>query len=162
MREIERVWDGHVRALHTARDVDAAMAATAAETSLVNVPMMTGGRDAAAVRRYLAEDLLPHLPADLTTRRISRTVDRFRLVDEAVVGFTHDRELPWLLPGNPPTHRRVEVLAITVVTVRQARIVSRRTLWDHTGMLARLGLPGAGAAPAAPVEAPGNEPTGWW
>jgi hypothetical protein len=44
---------------------------------------------------------------------ISRTVDRFRPVDEAMVSFTHDRELPWLLPGTGPTHRQAEVRART-------------------------------------------------
>lgn len=145
MRQVERLWDGYRNHLLVDHDVSAAMAATAAETSLVVVPVLAGPLDRDGLRRYLTDDLVPHLPADLSHRRVSRTVDRFRLVEEAVVGFTHDRELPWLLPGTAPTHRRAEVLSITVVTVRQNRILAQRTLWDHAGLLAQLGLPvGAG------------------
>jgi carboxymethylenebutenolidase len=163
MRQIERVWDTYQRDVHVGRDLDAAMAATGPETSLVNVPVMTGGRDREGVRRYLAEDLLPHLPVDLIWRRVSRTVDRFRVVDETLVGFTHDRKLPWLLPGAAPTNRPAEVLAVTVATLRQGKIVAQRTLWDHARLAAQLGLgdvtgrPPEGVAPAGRAE-----PAGWW
>jgi carboxymethylenebutenolidase len=163
MREIERVWDAFQRDVYLGRDADAAMAATAPGTSLVNVPVMTGGRDRDGVRRHLAEDVLPHLPADLTRRRISRTVDRFRLVEESMVGFTHDRELPWLLPGHAPTGRSVEVLAITVASFRQGRILAQRTLWDHVGLLSQIGARGPAGRPGAGVEVPPRaEPASWW
>ena len=58
-------------------------------------------------------------------------MDRWRLVDETTVSFTHDRELPWLLPGVEPTFRRAEVLAIAVVGFDRTRIRSQRVLWDH-------------------------------
>ena len=86
--------------------------------------------------------------SDLEVRRISRTVDRWRLVDETTVSFTHDRELPWLLPGVEPTFRRAEVLAIAVVSFERARIRSQRVLWDHATLVGQLGLPTA-TAPAA-------------
>jgi carboxymethylenebutenolidase len=68
-------------------------------------------------------------------------VDRFRLVDEATVTFTHDRELPWLLPGAAPAYRRAEVLTITVVSFQRGRICSQRILWDHATLTAQLGVP---------------------
>lgn len=147
MWEIERVCDAFHRAVHTDRDVDAALALTRPDAELTNLPTGTGGRGADDLRRYLADDVLGHLPADLTFRRVSRTVDKFRLVEESIVGFTHDRELPWVLPGIAPTHRRAEVLAISIVTFRHSRITTdrtlsqiaaHRTLWDHTGLSAQL------------------------
>lgn len=138
MREIESVRDRFHRALYRDRDLAAALAVTGTDCVLVNLPAGTGGSGADALRRYLADDLLPHLPDDLSFRRVSRTVDTFRVVDELAVAFTHDRELPWLLPGLPPTHRRVEVLAVSVVGVRQSRITVHRTLWDHHGLLSGL------------------------
>jgi carboxymethylenebutenolidase len=149
MAEIERLRDAFHGSVYAAGDVDAALEVTTDDCSLLNLPMGTGASTAADVRRYLAQDVLPCLPADLTFRRVSRTVDKFRVVDEAVVAFTHDRELPWLLPGSPPTHRRAEVLAISVVSFRHSRInahrtrsqlSTHRTLWDHSGMRAQLGL----------------------
>ena len=139
MLEVERVRDSFHGAVFSTPDLEAALAATAADCVLVNLPMGTGA-SGEGLRRFLAEDVLPHLPADLTFRRISRTVDRWRLAEEATVGFTHDRELPWLLPGVAPTHRRVDVLAISVVSIRHSRITSHRTLWDHAGLLAQLHL----------------------
>jgi len=64
--------------------------------------------------------------------------------------FTHDRELPWLLPGIAATHRRAAVLAVSVVTVRRSRITAHRTLGDHTALLAQLRLDPAQVRAAAP------------
>jgi len=163
MRDIERAWDAYQRAVHVERSLDAALAALAPDTSLLNLPAGTGGADRDAVARYLADDLLPHLPADLTSRRVSRTVDRFRVVDESVVAFTHDGELPWLLPGLPATHRRAEVVTVTVATLRRGRIVSQRTLWDHAGLTAQLGAGSRSFATMLKTSANGYpEPSSWW
>ena len=116
------------------------------------------GRD--DLRRHLA-DVAAHLPADLAFVRLSRTVDRFRVVDEERVTFTHDQELRWLLPGVAPTGRRAEVLAVSVATVRQGRLLGLRTLWDLTTLLAGLGLPADAVRPAQ-VALGGEGPRGWW
>ena len=142
MLELERVWDEHLAALLGRRDLAAALARMSAEPSVLHMPAMTGGTAGPGVERFYAQVLLPSLPADLTLTRISRTVDRWRLVDELTVSFTHDRELPWLLPGIEPTHRRAEVLAIAVVAFQRGRIRSVRALWDHATLTAQLDLPG--------------------
>lgn len=142
---VEKLAVAFHEAVYDARDLDAALATVGEECVLANVPG-TGAEGRAALARHLADDVLPHLPADLTFRRVSRTSDQRRVVQENVVAFTHDRELPWLLPGLPATHRRAEVLAITVVGFRhrsslgvtESRIVTHRTLWDHAGLLAQL------------------------
>jgi carboxymethylenebutenolidase len=144
--ELEQTWSEHLDAALTRRDLDAALASLAPVPLIQHNPAGTGAAGAEAVRRFYAEDFLPHLPADLTVSRISRTVDRWRLVDEATVSFTHDRELPWLLPGAEPTHRGAEVLAITVVAFERRKIRSVRVLWDHATLTAQLGLPILAAA----------------
>jgi carboxymethylenebutenolidase len=146
MRQIEQVRDAFHTAVYTDHDLDAALDTTTADCVLVNLPMATGASGQVGLGRYLADDVLPQLPADLSFQRISRTVDQRRLVEEATVGFTHDRELSWLLPGVPPTGRRAEVLAVSVVAFRHAsrlgvtesRIQAHRTLWDLSGLLAQL------------------------
>jgi carboxymethylenebutenolidase len=142
LAELERINDAFHTAVYEDRDVEAAIALTAPGCVLTNLPMATGAETAAGLRRYLIEDLLPHLPADLTFRRVSRTVDTRRLVDEVVVGFRHERPLPWLLPAVTPTQRPVSALAISVIgfehTSRlgsvESRIVSHRTLWDRSAL----------------------------
>jgi carboxymethylenebutenolidase len=148
MWQIERVRDTFHAAVHSARDVDAASACLGEAAALVNSPIGTGGDDPDAIRRYLAEDVLPYLPDDLVFERVSRTADQRRVVDEMRVRFTHDRELPWLLPGVPPTGEVADVLAIGVVSFRhrssagrtESRISAHRTLWDHAGLCAQLGV----------------------
>jgi carboxymethylenebutenolidase len=145
MRELERMWDGHRDALLTQRDLPAALQPLTAGASVQHLPVGTGAVGRPAVERFYAEEFLPHLPADLVLARISRTVDRFRLVDELTVSFTHDRELPWLLPGVPPSHRRAEVLAIAVVSFERGQIRGQRILWDYATLAAQLGAPSVAA-----------------
>jgi carboxymethylenebutenolidase len=136
MRELEGAWEAHREAL-ARRDLAAALAPMVAEPSVTHLPAMTGGTGRLAVERFYAGQVLP---ADLALSRISRTVDRWRLVEETTVSFTHDRELPWLLPGAEPTFRRAEVLAIAVVGFHRTKIRSVRVLWDHATLTAQLGV----------------------
>jgi carboxymethylenebutenolidase len=140
MLAVERVRDAFHTAVYVDGDLDAALARTADDCVLGNIPSGGGAKSGADLRRYLADDVLPHIPADLTFRRVSRTGDRWRVAQEDLVGFTHDRELPWLLPGIAATHRRVEVLAISIVTVERSLITSHRTLWNHASLVAQLAL----------------------
>jgi carboxymethylenebutenolidase len=145
MNGLERAWDAHLHAVLT-RDRPGTASGLAADPSVRHVPAMTGGQGRAAVDQFYAGDLLPNLPAGLSLTRISRTVDRWRLVDESTVSFVHDRELPWLLPGAAATGRQAEVTAIAVVTFRRGQITALRVLWDHATLAAQLGLPALVAA----------------
>jgi carboxymethylenebutenolidase len=140
MHKLEEIWDEHVTASLGRRDLAGSLANLVAEPTVLHIPAMTGAAGRAALERFYLEDLFGHLPGDLALTRISRTVDRFRLVDEVTVSFTHDRELPWLLPGVAPTDRRAEVLTIAVVGFERGRISSQRTLWDQATLTAQLGL----------------------
>jgi carboxymethylenebutenolidase len=161
MWQIERVRDTFHVAVHEARDVDAATACVGEACTLVNTPIGTGADDPDAIRRYLAEDVLPFLPDDLVFERVSRTVDQRRVVDEMRVRFTHDRELPWLLPGVRPTGEQADVLAVGVVSFRHrssagrtvSLISAHRTLWDHAGLCAQLGVDPSVARPGATARA---------
>jgi carboxymethylenebutenolidase len=140
MVEVARIRDTFQRAVFIEPDLDAAMGLVTPGCSLVTNPGGYGARGE-ELRRYLGQAVLPHLPEDLSFRRLSSTGDRWRVAQEDLVSFTHDRELPWLLPGVPPTHRRVQdVLAISVVTIERSLISSHRTLWDQAALLGQLGL----------------------
>lgn len=141
MRELERVWDEHRDASIGRRDLAASLARLAPDPSVWHLPARTGAAGRPDLERFYAEDFLPHVPADLALARRSRTVDRFHLVDETTVSFTHDLELPWLLPGVDPTHRRATVQVIAIVGFERGRIRSQRIHWDHATLAARLGIP---------------------
>ena len=85
MRKLEGIWDGHVDALLKRRDVDAAMAEMTAQPSVRHLPLGTGADGRAALDHFYRDVVLTHLPSDLRWTRRSRTVDRFRLVDELTV-----------------------------------------------------------------------------
>jgi carboxymethylenebutenolidase len=161
MRQVERVRDEFRRDV-LAGELDAALAGCAASVAVLHLPMGTGASGTAEVRRFLADDVAGHLPADLATTRLSRTVDRFRVVDEERVAFTHDRALPWLLPGVAPTGRRTEALAVSICTVRQGRVLGLRVLWDLPTLLAGLGLPADAVRPASAPASGGENAPSWW
>ena len=146
MRELERVWDEHREASVVRRDLAGTLSHLAAQPSVWHLPAGTGATGRPALEQFYAAEFLPYVPADLAITRGSRTVDRFHLVDETTVSFTHDQELPWLLPGVDATHRRAEVRAIAIVGFERGRIRSQRIHWDHATLAVQLGIPG----PAAP------------
>jgi carboxymethylenebutenolidase len=143
--KLEGLAAGFREALFGAGDVDAALGYLTDDCALTNVPVGSGGTGTAELRRYL-EEVAAHRPAELAFRRVSKTADQRRLAEETMVAFTHDRELPWLLPGVAPTGRRVEVLAMSVVSARHRSragrtttlIAEHRTLWDQVGLLTQL------------------------
>jgi carboxymethylenebutenolidase len=98
--------------------------------------------------------------------RISRTVGEDRLVDEFIFKFTHDMEMDWMLPGIPPTHKRVEVPFVVIVQFEGDKLAHEHIYWDQATVLAQLGLlepsglPVAGINQAAKVvdpQLPSNE-----
>src|ERR1700743_1712011 len=103
MVEVARIRDAFQAAVFTRPDLDAAMALTTSGSTLISIPSGRGARGD-DLRRYLAEEVLPHLPADLSFGRLSRTGDRWRVAQEDLVCFNHEREAAWPVPGVPHTH----------------------------------------------------------
>ncbi|GAY12165.1 dienelactone hydrolase family [Pseudonocardia sp. N23] len=145
MRRCEDIRDAFHRAVYDDRDVDVAMTVAGSDCTLEHAPVGTGaGPD--GLRAFLADDVVAHLPAGLAFQRVTRTLDQRRVVEETLVSFTHDRPLPWLLPGIPATGRDVEVRAVSIAAFRHTthlgdistRITSYRVLWDLYSMLTQL------------------------
>ncbi|BBG00306.1 hypothetical protein Pdca_15150 [Pseudonocardia autotrophica] len=139
MRDIARTWDDVVTGLHERRDTGPAAAVLAEDVVWTELPTGAGGTGRAPVLAHL-DAVAGALPGGWARTRVSRTLDVRRIADEVRFGFVHDRELPWLLPGTPPTGRPAEVTAVQLVRVRQGRIEEVRTLWDVAGLRSALGL----------------------
>jgi carboxymethylenebutenolidase len=71
---------------------------------------------------------------------ISRTVGQDRVIDEFVVCFTHDVEMPAILPGVPPTGRYVELPHVAVVGFAGSKIAYEHIYWDQASILVQIGL----------------------
>ncbi len=147
-QEMVRIWEQHMKAEFIDRDVDATMATITEDP--VNIGIATGdaAAGAAAVREFYSEVFLRQIPADMEVVPISRTVGTDRIVDEVVGSFTHSIKMDWLLPGVPPTNRRVEHPVVIIVQFRDGKIAGERLYWDQASVLAQVGLLDPTAVPA--------------
>jgi len=92
------------------------------------------------------------MPPDTMLTPVSRTVGEEQVVDEMVFSFTHTQEMPWMLPGVAPTHRRVEVAMVAIVHFRDGKLTHEHIYWDQASVLKQLGLLNDPSLPVAGVE----------
>ena len=71
---------------------------------------------------------------------LSRTIGADRVVDEMHVDFKHTEEMPWILPGVPATNKRVEILVVSIVTIRGGKLYHEHVYWDQASVLLQTGL----------------------
>ena len=95
------------------------------------------------------------VPDDWSVKLISRTVAEDRVVDEVMLSFTHDCEMPAILPGVRPTGRKVTIPFVVVVGFEGGKVAFERIYWDQAsvftqiGLIDKAGLPVTGAEQAA-------------
>lgn len=112
-RFLSDLWDRHLQHEFADHDTQDALATMISGAHVNHVPVLTGGRDKAELRRFYSTHFIPALPPDMDFVEVSRTIGVDRLAFEFVATFTHSVELPWMLPGvPPPTGRRVEMAAV--------------------------------------------------
>jgi carboxymethylenebutenolidase len=138
-------WDEHIGFEFSTRDVSSTIATMVEDAYVNHVPVMTGGYGREALRRFYAEDFISLMPADTSIKLISRTLGQSQqgedqLVDEMIFSFTHTEEMPWMLPGVPPTHRHVDIPLVVVVGFREGKLAHERIYWDQASVLKQIGL----------------------
>jgi carboxymethylenebutenolidase len=69
-----------------------------------------------------------------------------------VFEFTHTIRMDWMLPGVPPTGKRVEVPLVAIVRFRNGKLAHEHIYWDQASVLVQLGLLDANTLPVAGVE----------
>ena len=146
------LWEEHVRhefATHNTEDT----LATMVEDAYVNhIPVLTGGVGKEQLREFYSKRFIPQMPPDTEMVPISRTIGTDQLVDEMVFKFTHTIRMDWMLPGVPPTGKRVEVPLVAIVRFRDGKLAHEHIYWDQASVLVQLGLLAAAALPVAGVE----------
>jgi carboxymethylenebutenolidase len=138
--DLERLWEEHTACEFATRDAASTVATMVDDACVNHVPVMTGGFGKSALLAFYAKDFIPCMPPDTTLTPISRTVGENQLVDEMIFSFTHTQEMPWMLPGIAPTHRRVEVPLVAIVGFRDGKLKSERIYWDQASVLKQIGL----------------------
>jgi carboxymethylenebutenolidase len=119
---------------------------------VTHVPVMTGGHGADAVRSFYETWFIGHWPEDTKITLVSRTVGESQLVDELILSFTHDCEMPAILPGIKPTGRQVAIPFVVAVGFKGDKIAYERIYWDQATMLVQLGLLDKAALPVTGAE----------
>src|SRR5215469_14257163 len=138
--DLVKLWEEHTAHEFSTRDTEATLATMVDDAYVNHVPVMTGGYGKDALRRFYSRDFIPSMPPDTTLTPISRTVGENQLVDEMIFSFTHTQEMPWMLPGVPPTNRRVEVPLVAIVQFREGKLAHEHIYWDQASVLKQIGL----------------------
>ena len=105
-----------------------------------HVPTITGGRGRGGLRRFYGQHFVSRLPPDFSSDLISRTIGDDQLVDEILTEFTHTVRMDFLLPGVPPTGRKVVVGVVVIAGFRDGKLAHEHIYWDQASVLVQLGL----------------------
>jgi carboxymethylenebutenolidase len=140
MSNLSELWEEHTAHEFGTRDTEATLATMVEDAYVNHIPVMTGGNGKAALRTFYSRDFIPKMPPDTTLTPVSRTVGQDQLVDEIIFSFTHTREMPWMLPGVAPTHKRVEIALVAIVKFRDGKLAHEHIYWDQASVLKQIGL----------------------
>jgi carboxymethylenebutenolidase len=148
------VWQTHVLAEFVTKNVQDALDTMTEDAYVNHVPLLLGGLGKDGVRAFYAKSFVAQMPPDLESSLIARTIGEDRIVEESVFRFTHSLVMDWLLPGVPPTGKRIEVAVVGIIQFRDGKIAHEHLSWDQASVLVQLGmldehtLPVAGVASA--------------
>jgi len=150
--DLGAIFDEHVASEFETKDVDATMGTMTEEPYVWHVPAMTGASGREAVRRFYSTQLIGRMPDDAVMHQISRTVSADRVIEELVLEFTHDAEVPFMAPGIPPTGRKVRLPHVVVMGFEGDKVAYEHIYWDQASLLAQLGLLDISGLPIAGAE----------
>lgn len=146
------VWEEHMKCEFTTRSTQDTLATMIEGAEVTHVPVLTGGVGKAQLQEFYGQRFIPQMPPDTENLLLSRTVGADRIVDELLLRFTHTVQMDWILPGIPPTGKRVEIPVIACIQFRQGKVAYEHIYWDQAGVLAQLGLLDATRLPVVGIE----------
>ncbi|RJE21365.1 dienelactone hydrolase [Aspergillus sclerotialis] len=140
--DLEKGWEEHQEGKFFSSDISSTMDPYVSHITpaATYAPTMSGGIGSHALRRFYEQHFLGTLPPSMRLRLVSRTVGADRVVDELYACFTHTQEIPWMLPGVPPTNRKVEIILVSIVSMKAGRLHSEHVYWDQASLLVQVGL----------------------
>ena len=137
--DLSALWEEHTAHEFSTRDTEATLRTMVEDAYVNHVPVLTGGRGKAELRRFYSNDFIPKMPPDTKLTPVSRTVGAEQIVDEMIFSFTHTMEMPWMLPGVAPTHKHVEVPLVAIVRFRDGKLAHEHIYWDQASVLKQIG-----------------------
>src|SRR5262245_20035225 len=139
-QKLNDVWNEHLRAEFAAHSANETVATMVADPRVNQIPVMIGGEGKEEVYEFYDKYFLPQIPPDTEMVPVSRTIGQGRVVDELVIRFTHTIPMDFILPGIPPTGKRVEVALVVVVQFDGDKMAHEHLYWDQASVLVQLGL----------------------
>ncbi|KAJ5059409.1 hypothetical protein J3E74DRAFT_48604 [Bipolaris maydis] len=138
--DLEAVWEEHTKYEFGERDVEKTMATMVDQPYVNHIPTMTGGIGKTNLTSFYTHHFIFSNPPDTSLSLVSRTVGIDRVIDEFIFTLTHTSTVPWLLPGIPPTGKRLAIPFTSVVALRGDSLCHEHISWDHASLLKQCGL----------------------
>ena len=151
-QRLSELWDEHVRYEFSTRNTEDTLATMVEDAYVNHIPVLTGGVGRDELREFYSKRFIPQMPPDTEMTPVSRTIGEDQIVDEMVFKFTHSIPMDWMLPGIPPTGKRVEVPLVAIVRFRDGKLAHEHIYWDQASVLVQIGLIDAANLPVAGVE----------
>jgi carboxymethylenebutenolidase len=151
-RSMVALWEAHLKAELQDKDAHASCDTMADNPYVNHVAVLTGGVGRRQLENYYNRYFIPGQPPDLEIVPISRTAGQERIVDEFVYRCTHTIPMEWLLPGVPPTGRRLEIPVVVIIFFEGGKMKSEHIYWDQASVLVQVGLLDPAGLPVAGVE----------
>jgi carboxymethylenebutenolidase len=149
---LRQLWEQHVQYEFSTRNTEDTLATMVEDAYVNHIPVLTGGVGKNALREFYSKRFIPQMPPDTEMTPVSRTIGEDQLVDEMVFKFTHTIRMDWMLPGVPPTGKRVEVPLVAIVRFRDGKLAHEHIYWDQASVLVQIGLLDPAKLPVAGVE----------
>lgn len=150
--DLAALWDEHTKYEFATKNTEDTLRTMVPDAYVNHVPTLTGGTGHAQLRDFYSRYFIPQMPPDTQMTPVSRTIGTDRVVDEMVFSFTHSVPMAWMLPGIPPTGKRVELALVVVIHFRDGKLAHEHIYWDQASVLVQLGLLDASKLPVAGAE----------
>ncbi|KAI8957321.1 hypothetical protein F5Y11DRAFT_360939 [Daldinia sp. FL1419] len=140
--DLEKVLEQNVESKFYSRHLQQALSTYSTHKSphVTYVPTLSGAIGSDELQRFYSGFFIGKNPQSMKLTLLSRTIGADRVVDELHVSFKHTQDMPWILPGVPPTNKKVEILIVSIVTLRGGKLYHEHVYWDQASVLVQVGL----------------------
>jgi len=149
---LRKLWEEHVQYEFSTRNTEDTLATMVQDAYVNHIPVLTGGSGRDELREFYSKRFIPQMPPDTEMSPVSQTIGENQIVDEMIFKFTHTIPMDWMLPGIPPTGRRVEVPLVAIVQVRDGKLAHEHIYWDQASVLVQIGLLDPARLPVVGIE----------
>jgi carboxymethylenebutenolidase len=151
-QHLSELWEEHVRHEFSTRSHEDTLSTMVDDAYVNHIPVLTGGSGHDQLREFYSKRFIPQMPPDTEMTPVSRTIGENQLVDEMIFKFTHTIPMDWMLPGIPPTGKRVEVPLVAIVRFKNGKLAHEHIYWDQASVLVQIGMLDPANLPVAGVE----------